>query len=60
MKNPKQPSDIKFKLLKDMGRFKKGMTLNTFGGLVSGVDGISFLNTEYFEIVKARKKHERK
>lgn len=47
--------EIKFKLLKPIGIYKKGKVFDCFGGLVSGVGGIDFTNTEYFKPIKAKK-----
>ena len=60
--------DIYFKLLKPIGIYKIGHKFECFGGLVSGVSGITFcikdesgnyiVNKEYFKMIeyKPRKK----
>ena len=40
--------DCDFRLEKDFGIFKKGHIFKSYGGLVSGVDAISFLDKEWF------------
>jgi hypothetical protein len=47
----KEIKDANFLLLKPLDCFKKGRIFSCYGGLVSGVRGISFLNTEYFKPV---------
>lgn len=44
----------KFTLIKPLGGLKPGKIFDSFGGLVSGIDGISFSNTEYFRRVKRK------
>lgn len=41
--------DSDFKLLKNLGKYKKGKIFKSFGGLVSGIEDKSFLDKEYFE-----------
>ncbi len=48
---PNDDSD-RFKLLKPLGKFKKGHIFDSFGGLVSGIEDIKFNNKEYFKLVK--------
>ncbi len=42
---------VKFKLLRNLESFKKGKIFDCFDGLVSGVCGIPFTNTEYFKTI---------
>lgn len=48
----KRVKDATFKLLKPLEGWKKGHVFECFGGLVSGVCGISFTNKEYFKVHK--------
>lgn len=49
---------MKFKLIKDLTIgskvIKKNKTFDSFNGLVSGVEGVSFTNTEYFKSIKKK------
>lgn len=40
--------DCDFRLEKDFGAFKKGHIFKSYGGLVSGIDAISFLDKNWF------------
>jgi len=46
--------EIWFRLLKPIGIYKVGHLFDCFGGLVSGVNGISFTDEDYFKIVKRK------
>ena len=45
---------MRFILLKDYKEIKKGKIFDSFNGLVSGVDDISFNDVNYFRIVKPK------
>lgn len=40
--------DCDFRLEKDFGAFKKGHIFKSYGGLVNGIDAISFLDKDWF------------
>ena len=49
----------KFKVKKSIGRFKKDAIVDSFGGIVSGIDGIPFTNKEYFHPAWMKEKKEK-
>lgn len=51
MKNDKKIIDCDFELLKPIGEWEVGKVFKSFGGIVSGVNEIDFLNKEYFKPV---------
>lgn len=50
----KKVLDADFKLLKPIGKNKKGKIFKSFGGIVSGVEGIAFSNKEFFKPINIR------